>query len=315
MPPSRLPEPRSRTCCTARPEGPRGLNRDPVQGGVPIRAGEAEACGTGRPVASVHVRIISYNVNSLTARLPRLLALLAEHEPDIVCLQETKTTPEAFPHMPVQAAGYSAADHSGGRWAGVAVLVREGLTISDVETGLPGEPEPGEARWVEAAVGEHRVVSVYVPNGRAVGTDTFAAKLAFLEAMAERARSIGTGPAIIAGDMNVCPTDLDVWDPAAVHGSTHVTVDERSRLEAVLAGGFVDGFRVANPDEPGFTWWDYRAGHFHKGFGLRIDLVLLSAHLAVRVGSARVDRDYRKPTKVRESKPSDHAPVILDLSD
>lgn len=261
------------------------------------------------------MRIVTYNVNSLTARLPRLLTMLAEHEPDIVCLQETKVSPDAFPHEVLADAGYVAADHSGGRWEGVAVLATTGLGIADVRCGLPGEPDPDQARWVEATVGGVRVVSAYVPNGRAVGTPTFAAKLTFLDAMAQRAGELAGASAVIAGDLNVCPTDLDVWDARAVHGSTHITPEERRALGGVTAAGFIDAFRTLEHDEPGFTWWDYRAGHFHKGFGLRIDLALLSTSLAGRLVAARVDRDYRKPTKVREAKPSDHAPLIVDLAD
>lgn len=260
------------------------------------------------------MRLISYNVNSLKARMPRLLALLDEYDPDLVCLQETKSSPAGFPHLELQAAGYTAIDHSGGRWAGVAILARDGAEVRDVVAGLPGAPDPHEARWVEAVVDGVQVASVYVPNGRAVGTNTFEAKLEYLAAMAERARGMARGPAVIAGDMNVCPTDLDVWSPAEVHGATHITSEERSRLESAIDAGFVDAFRAVEPEEPGYTWWDYRAGHFHKGFGLRIDLALLSRPLAARLLGAHVDRDYRKPTKVRESKPSDHAPLIVDLA-
>lgn len=259
------------------------------------------------------MRLITYNVNSISARLPRLLALLDRYRPDIVCLQETKSSPEGFPHLPLQAAGYIAADQSGGRWAGVAVLARADLGFADASSGLPGEALPAEARWVEATVAGVRVASTYVPNGQALGTEPFAHKLTFLEAMAERAATLSAGPAIIAGDLNVCPTDLDVWDPAQVHGATHVTEDERSRLRAVIATGFVDTFRRLNPEEPGFTWWDYRAGHFHKGYGLRIDLALASTPLAQRLASASVERAFRKPTTVPESKPSDHAPLVVDF--
>lgn len=259
------------------------------------------------------MRIITYNVNSIGARLPRLLALLAEHRPDVVCLQETKSTPEAFPHGEIADAGYVAADHSGGRWEGVAVLARTELGVQDVAIGLAGEPNPGEARWVEADVGGVRVVSVYVPNGRAVGSDTFVDKLAFFDRMAARMADLGAGAAVVAGDMNVCPTDDDVWDPRATAGGTHVTADERLRFRRLLDAGFVDTFRLAAPDEAGFTWWDYRAGHFHKGYGLRIDLLLASRSLSGRLEAARVDRDYRKPTTVPESKPSDHAPLIVDF--
>lgn len=261
------------------------------------------------------MRFITYNVNSLNARLPRVLALLDEYQPDVVCLQETKASPEKFPHLELRAVGYDAADNSGGRWAGVAVLARSELGVADIEVGMPGQPRPEEARWVAATVDGIRVVSVYVPNGRALGTETFAEKLVFLDAMAGAAARYKDVPAFIAGDMNVCPTDLDVWDPAKIHGATHITPDERSRLQAVLDHGYVDAFRSLESDDPGFTWWDYRAGHFHKGFGLRIDLALLSSPLAGRLESAHVDRQYRKPSKVRESKASDHAPLIVDLAD
>jgi exodeoxyribonuclease-3 len=261
------------------------------------------------------MRLVTYNVNSMSTRMERVLALLDEHKPDVVCLQETKCSPEGFPHRELERAGYVAADHSGGRWAGVAVLARAEHGVADVTRGLPGEPDAAEARWVEATVGDLRVVSTYVPNGRAVGSPAFMVKLAFLDAMRGRAAQLAGGPAVIAGDMNVCPTDLDVWDPDKVHGATHVTSDERSRLQAVLDVGFVDAFRHLHPDEPGFTWWDYRAGHFHKGYGLRIDLALVSAPLAERLSAGRVDRAYRKPTKVPGTKPSDHAPLLLDFDD
>ncbi len=259
------------------------------------------------------MRIITYNVNSLKQRMPRVLALLEEHAPDIVCLQETKSQPEAFPHAEFARAGYTAVDHSGGRWEGVAILGRSTLGVTPVRAGLPGEDDPSQARWVEAEVGGIRVVSVYVPNGRAVGTEAFFDKLSFLDAMAERVADLAAGPAIVAGDMNVCPSDLDVWDATQVHGATHVTPHERTRLQSILDQGFVDAFRVHQPDEPGFSWWDYRAGHFHKGFGLRIDLVLVSRVLGADLGGAFVDRSYRKVAKVREAKPSDHAPVVVDF--
>lgn len=258
------------------------------------------------------MRVATWNVNSLPARLDRVLAFLEEHRPDVLLMQETKVSPETFPHLALEAAGYSVVDHSGGRWEGVAVAARHGLSIELGQRGLIGEPDPNQARWVEAVVGDTRFVSVYVPNGRAVGTETFQEKLAFLDAMATRAPDVGD-PAVIAGDMNVCPTDFDVWEPADVHGSTHVTPEERGRLAAVMRAGFVDSFRRLRPDDPGYSWWDYRAGHFHKGFGLRIDLVLVSEGLAAGLRQAQVVREYRKPSKVPGTKPSDHAPVIVDF--
>lgn len=259
------------------------------------------------------MRVITYNVNSVTTRATRIAALLEDLRPDVVCIQETKVLPATFPHLEIRAAGYQAVDHSGGRWAGVAILARSDAKIEDIATGLPGEPDPGEARWIEATVDGVRVVSVYVPNGREIGSETFAAKLEFFEAMAERAELLAAEKAVILGDMNVCPSDLDVWSVADIHGATHVTPAERTRFQAILDTGYVDAFRHLYPAAPGFTWWDYRAGHFHKGFGLRIDLALVSGPLASSLVEARVERAYRKPTTVPGTKPSDHAPLTIDF--
>lgn len=250
------------------------------------------------------MRLVTWNVNSLKMRMPRLLELLAEHAPDIVCLQETKTDAAAFPAAELREAGYLAHHHSGGRWAGVAILAREELGLEGGICGLPGERMPGEARWCEATVGGLRVASTYVTNGRAIGTEPFAEKLAFLDAMRERAGAVDA----ILGDFNVAPADVDVYDPAAFAGSTHVTPEERSRLHALLAAGFVDAYRHVHPDTQQFTWWDYRQGHFHRGLGLRIDLVLVREALAQRLRAAGIYRDYRKGTK-----PSDHAPLFVEL--
>jgi exodeoxyribonuclease-3 len=256
------------------------------------------------------VRLVSWNVNSLKARLPRIEQLLAEHRPDVLCVQETKLAAAAFPHRELAAMGYSAVDHSAGRWGGVAVLARSGLELTGAARGLPGEPWSEEARWVEAQLGDLRVASVYVPNGRAVGSEQFAGKLAFLEAMRARLDSLATRPLVVAGDFNIAPADRDVYDPEAFVGSTHVTLDERARLQAVLGVGLVDAYRRLEPEAPGFTWWDYRAGAFHKHLGMRIDLVLLSAGPASRLEHCGIDRAYRKG-----SKPSDHAPLLVDLRD
>jgi exodeoxyribonuclease-3 len=257
------------------------------------------------------VRLVTWNVNSLNARLARVIEFLELHRPDVALLQETKCEPDAFPHEELAAAGYHAADHSGGRWAGVAILAREGLPLEDPCAGLAGEPEVTEARWIEATVAGARMASVYVPNGRAVGTDTFAAKLRFLDAMAERAAELRGTPVVIGGDLNVCRTDLDVYDPAAFRGSTHVTPEERARLERIIeAGGLVDAYRQLHPDEPGFTWWDYRQGHFHRKMGLRIDYVLAGDGMADRLEECGIDRNFRKG-----QKPSDHAPLLAELRD
>lgn len=254
--------------------------------------------------------LATWNVNSVRARLPRLIEFLDVHAPDAVCLQETKVAPGAFPHDELAAAGYHAADHSGGRWAGVAILARDGVALDDVSTDLPGNPLPEEARWVEATFNGVRVASVYVINGRALDDPMYGAKLAFLDAMAQRARALAGRPLAIAGDFNIAPAAIDVYDPAAFEGATHTSAPERERLRTILGAGLADAFRVAEPDLVQHTWWDYRGGNFHRGLGLRIDLALVSPDLASRLRAAGFDRDFRKGTK-----PSDHAPVLFDFAE
>jgi exodeoxyribonuclease-3 len=254
------------------------------------------------------VRIVTWNVNSLRARLPRVLELLGEHRPDVVCLQETKCAPGTFPEADLALAGYGAVHNSGGQWAGVALLARDGLELSDPRIGLPGEPEPAEARWCEATVGGIRIASTYVPNGRTVDSPEFPRKLAFLEAIADRVGALRGDSLLVAGDFNVARGDEDVYDPAAFVDSTHVTDAERRRVRQILDRGLVDAYRHVHPDVAQFTWWDYRAGNFHKGLGLRIDLALVSRDLAARLTACGIDRNYRKGPK-----PSDHAPLIVEL--
>jgi exodeoxyribonuclease-3 len=255
------------------------------------------------------VLIVSWNVASLRARMGRVLELLAHYQPDVVCLQETKCAPENFPNAQLEAAGYSVVENSGGQWAGVALLVRSPLAAADPQVGLPGDPVPSEARWVEATVAGIRIVSTYVPNGRALDSPEFPRKLAFLEAAAMRAGALSAEPLLIAGDINVAPRDSDVYDPDAFAGSTHVSVQERSALAGILArGGLLDAYRQLHPDTPQFTWWDYRAGNFHNNRGLRIDLALVSEQLAPQLTDCGIDRNFRKG-----SKPSDHAPLLVRL--
>jgi exodeoxyribonuclease III len=257
------------------------------------------------------MKIVTWNVNSLNVRLPRVLEFIDKHRPEILCLQETKSAPEKFPHLEFREQGYEAVDHSAGAWAGVAILARDDLRIGESCAGLAGEPVVDEARWIEAIVDGIRVVSTYVPNGRAVGTDTFADKLRFYEAMAERASELRGTALVIAGDMNVMREDRDIYDPAAFEGSTHVTPDERSRFERLIAEGeLVDAYRALYPDEVGYTWWDYRAGNFHKGLGIRIDYLLASQDVAARIRAVGIDRNFRKG-----QKPSDHAPLIAWLDE
>jgi exodeoxyribonuclease-3 len=254
------------------------------------------------------VRIATWNVNSLKMRIPRLLELLAQYRPDLVLLQETKCDAEAFPGAELAAAGYRAIHHSAGRWAGVALLAPLDAEVGEVCAGLEGEPDVDEARWIEATVGGVRAVSVYVPNGRALDSPPYEAKLAFLEAAAVRVRELAGEPLVVAGDFNVCPADVDVYDPAAFVGSTHVTPAERERFRAILDAGLADAFRALHPDTVGYTWWDYRQGHFHRGMGLRIDAILLAPPLAGRLRRCGIDRNYRKG-----QKPSDHAPLLAQL--
>jgi exodeoxyribonuclease-3 len=185
----------------------------------------------------------------------------------------------------------------------VAILARDGLPMGEPVCGLAGDPVPSEARWIEATVEGVRVASVYVPNGRALDSPEYPRKLAFLEAMAQRAAALD----VIAGDFNIAPADLDVYDPALFVGGTHVSTAERQLLaEIERRGALTDAFRHLHPQTPQYTWWDYRAGHFHKGLGLRIDLVLLAERLIPSLTSCGIDRDFRKG-----QKPSDHAPLLV----
>jgi exodeoxyribonuclease-3 len=255
------------------------------------------------------VRIVTWNVNSLRVRLPRVLDLLSQHQPDVVCLQETRSAPDAFPVAALAGAGYGAVHDSGGRWAGVAILARAGMEMFDPVIGLAGDPVPSEARWCEASVGGIRIASVYTPHGRALDSPEFPRKLAFLDAAARRVRQLDDTPLVLAGDFNIAPRDVDVYDAAAFAGATHVTAEERIKLAAIEALGLVDAYRTLHPTEVQYTWWDYREGSFHKGLGMRIDLALISAGLAQRLRACGIDREYRKGTK-----PSDHAPLLLDLA-
>jgi exodeoxyribonuclease-3 len=255
------------------------------------------------------VLVVTWNVNSLRVRLPRVLELLELHRPDVALLQETKCAPDGFPWIELRAAGYNAVHHSAGQWAGVAILARDGLELDDPQTGLPGEPVSAEARWCEATVDGIRFASTYVPNGRALDSPEFPRKLAFLDAVAQRVTALDGTPRIIGGDLNVTRGDIDVYDPVAFVGDTHVTPEERTRLERILDRGMVDSYRQLHPDEVQFTWWDYRAGHFHKGLGLRIDFALISQELVPRLESCGIDRNFRKG-----KKPSDHAPLLVSLA-
>jgi len=258
------------------------------------------------------VRIATWNVNSLKQRVPRFLPWLDERRPDVVCLQETKLGNDACVALvgaECAARGYELAVHGEAQWNGVAILSRVGLddVVQGIE-GAPGFPHP-EARAVSATCGGVRVHSVYVPNGRVPGSDHYAYKLAWLAALKDAVGS-GPQPAIVCGDFNIAPTDADVFDPAAYVGQTHVTVPEREALAGLQQLGLHDVVRERWPGRRVFTYWDYRAGMFHKDLGMRIDLVLATDAVAGRVKAAWVDRQARKGTL-----PSDHAPVIVDLDE
>lgn len=257
------------------------------------------------------MRIATWNVNSMKARLERVEEWLREVEPDVCCFQETKLADAAFPTMAFAALGYEVAHHGDGRWNGVAIASRLGL--SDIAAGFFGEEhrEGAECRLLSANCGPMRVMSVYVPNGRAVGTEHFEAKLAFLHKLRRHLDDTcdPTSPVVLSGDFNVAPADIDLYDPARFVGSTHVTPEERAALADVMGFGLVDVLRAAYPETPRlFTWWDYRAGDFHSGRGMRIDLVLATRPLAERVNFVLVDRNARKG-----KLPSDHAPIIIQF--
>ncbi|MFZ0975807.1 MAG: exodeoxyribonuclease III [Solirubrobacteraceae bacterium] len=258
------------------------------------------------------MRIATWNVNSVKQRLPRLLPWLDQRKPDVVCLQETKLADDAFDELlsdELSGRGYAFAAHGEAAWNGVAILSRVGL--DDVVNGIagaPGFPNP-EARAVSATCDGVRVVSVYVPNGRTPGSDHYQYKLAWLAALRD---AVADGPkdVIVCGDMNIAPTDEDVFDPEAYVGQTHVTPPERAALADLEAVGLRDVVRDHWPDKRVFTYWDYRAGMFHQDLGMRIDLVLAGVTVPWRVKAAWVDRQARKG-----SGPSDHAPVIVDLDE
>jgi exodeoxyribonuclease III len=256
------------------------------------------------------VRVATWNVNSIKQRVPRLLPWLDERRPDVVCLQETKLADAAFEALLGEALaerGYAVALNGEAQWNGVAILSRAGL--EDVAVGVddaPGFPHP-EARAVAATCGGVRVYSLYVPNGRVPESEHYRYKLAWLEALRE-AVSRGPEAAVLCGDMNIAPADIDVFDPDAYVGHTHVTQPERAALASLLELGLHDVVRERWPKQRVFTYWDYRAGMFHQDLGMRIDLVLASDRVAARVRAAWVDRQARKG-----SGPSDHAPVIVDL--
>jgi exodeoxyribonuclease-3 len=282
------------------------------------------------------MRIATWNVNSLKARQEKVDGWLERAAPDVLLLQETKLGDDDAPVMAFAMNGFELIHHGEGRWNGVAIAVRQGLGAGDIVTNFGDGPVrdsgPGaavavseedfdpfdEARMVAAIVdpagaagGPIRVASLYAPNGRVVGSPFYDGKLRWFERLERwlRETQLPDEALVLGGDLNLAPTDDDVWDPAAVHGGTHVSEPERERFRALLDWGLVDAYRRARPETGRFTWWDYRAGNFHKNLGMRIDHLLVTRPVAERVVWAEIDREARKGPPI----PSDHAPLVVDL--
>lgn len=248
--------------------------------------------------------LVTWNVNSLKARLERVSAWVDEVRPDVLCMQETKLAQDAFPTDAFRELGYESVHFGQGRWNGVAIVSKVGL--EDPTANFAGANPDEEARIVSATCGGVRVSSVYVPNGRALDHDHYRYKLEWMRKLRTHVTTEAAAEAVVAGDFNIAPSDLDVWDPAQLEGSTHVSAPEREVLDELLAAGLVDVVREMYPGERFFSWWDYRNGSFHRGWGMRIDLVLASAALATRATWSGIDRNARKG-----EQPSDHAPVMV----
>ena len=278
------------------------------------------------------MRIATWNVNSLKARQEAVENWLQRAAPDILLMQETKLGDADAPVMAFAMAGYQLVHHGEGRWNGVAIAARDGFAIEDVVTNFGDGPVrdsgPGsaaaaeddfnpfdEARVLAATIEGLRVVTVYAPNGRVVGSPFYEGKLKWFERLGryiDEERAAGRGDTLlVGGDFNVAPTDIDVWDPRAAHGGTHVSEPERAAVRALLDRGLVDSYRARHDETGRFTWWDYRAGMFHKNFGMRIDLLLAGEVVAGRLVDAEIDRQARKGPPI----PSDHAPLVIDLDE
>jgi exodeoxyribonuclease-3 len=278
------------------------------------------------------MRIATWNVNSLKARQDAVEAWIGRAKPDILLMQETKLGDGDAPVMAFGMLGYQLVHHGEGRWNGVAIAAREGLSIGDVVTNFGDGPVrdsgPGgtagseddfdpfdEARMVAATVDGLRVVCVYAPNGRVVGSPFYAGKLQWFDRLGrwlDDEMAAGRGETlVVGGDYNVAPGDIDVWDPRAAHGGTHVSEAERKAVAALQERGLTDAYRARHDEAGRYSWWDYRAGMFRKNFGMRIDLLLVGSAVAARLVDAEIDREARKGPPV----PSDHAPVAIDLDE
>ncbi|PYN51951.1 MAG: exodeoxyribonuclease III [Candidatus Rokuibacteriota bacterium] len=267
------------------------------------------------------MRIATWNVNSLKARLDKVVWWLDRAKPDVLLMQETKLADGDAPHEAFERAGYKLAHHGQGRWNGVAIASRVGVDEVVTNFGQPLAPDPtpdvtddqplAEARMISAVCGGVRVVSLYAPNGRSLDSPFYQAKLVWYERLARWLTEAcdPKAPMALGGDYNVAPTDADVWDPVACHGGTHVSEPERSAVAKLCGWGLVDAYRLRHQEPGRYTWWDYRAGNFHKNFGMRIDHLLVTQSVAARTVWAEIDREARKGKPI----PSDHAPLAIDL--
>jgi exodeoxyribonuclease III len=267
------------------------------------------------------MRIATWNVNSLKARLEKVSWWLDRARPDVLLMQETKLADADAPVGVFRDAGYELVHHGEGQWNGVAIAARGdvaqvvtnfGEPLQPARTSSVGDDEPlAEARMIAASCSGVRVVSLYAPNGRLVGSPFYQAKLAWYARLSQWLETTAdpTKPLVLGGDFNVAPEDKDVWDPVACHGGTHVSQPERDAFARLLRWGLVDAYRLHRAEEGRYTWWDYRAGNFHKNFGMRIDHLLVTRPVAERTIWAEIDREARKGKPI----PSDHAPLVIDL--
>jgi len=267
------------------------------------------------------MRIATWNVNSLKARLEKVTWWLERAKPDVLLMQETKLADADAPTQAFRDAGYELVHHGEGRWNGVAIASRCGIADVVTNFGQPlrpaqtpdiGDDEPlAEARMIAATCGGIRIVSIYAPNGRVVGSPFYVAKLVWFERLARWLAEAAdpTKPLAVGGDFNVAPEDVDVWDPRACHGGTHVSPAEREAFKKLCGWGLIDTYRQQHSETGRYTWWDYRAGNFHKNYGMRIDHLLATRPLVERIVWAEIDREARKGKPI----PSDHAPLVIDV--
>jgi exodeoxyribonuclease-3 len=256
--------------------------------------GRVKELPTAGPVPCAVVRLATWNVNSLAARLPRVEAWVREFQPDVLCLQETKCADDAFPSFDFATWGYESVPYGEGRWNGVAIASRIG--VDDIRPGLEDADLDVEARLLTVRCGDVHVATAYVPNGRSLDAPQYGQKLAWLarlEALLAERFDPAVDPVVLCGDLNIAPDDRDVYDPALYVGTTHTSGPEREAFGRLVDWGLVDVFRARYEVGGLFSWWDYRAGNFHKGKGMRIDHVLASPPLAERVAAVLIVRNAR----------------------